>query len=71
MQYLIWIGAGLTMLGVLGLLWCIKMAVGAKRQGLSEEAIRAVMQRVVIWNMAALAVSGLGLMMVVFGVFVA
>lgn len=70
MQILIWIGAALTILGVIGLLWCIKMAVGAKRQGLSEDDIRAVMQRVVVLNMAALAVSGLGLMLVVFGVLV-
>lgn len=71
MEILIWIGAALTMLGVIGLLWCVRMAYGAKRPGLSDAESRAVMQRVVVWNMAALAVSGLGLMLVVFGVFVA
>ena len=71
MQILIWIGAALTLLGVLALLWCIKMAMATKRPGLSDAEIRVMMQRVVVWNMGALAVSGIGLMMVVFGVFVA
>lgn len=71
MDWLIWIGATLTLLGVAGLVWCIVLAMRAKRAGLSDAAMRAALQRVVILNMAALAVSGLGLMCVVFGVFVA
>lgn len=71
MDWLIWIGAGLTLMGVAGLVWCIVLAMRAKRAGLSDAAMRAALQRVVFLNMAALAVSGLGLMCVVFGVFVA
>lgn len=71
MDWLIWIGAALTLMGVAGLVWCIVLAMRAKRAGLSDAAMRAALQRVVFLNMAALAVSGLGLMCVVFGVFVA
>lgn len=71
MDWLIWIGAALTLLGVAGLIWCIVLAMRAKRAGLPDAEMRAALQRVVVLNMAALAVSGLGLMCVVFGVFVA
>lgn len=68
MDWLIWIGAALTLLGVAGLVGCIVLALRAKRAGLPDAEMRATLQRVVILNMAALAVSGLGLMCVVFGV---
>jgi len=71
MDWLIWIGAALTLLGVAGLVWCIVLALRAKRAGLPDAEMRASLQRVVVLNMAALAVSGLGLMCVVFGVFLA
>lgn len=68
MDWLIWIGAALTLLGVAGLVGCIVLALRAKRAGLPDDEVRAILQRVVILNMAALAISGLGLMCVVFGV---
>ena len=71
MDWLIWIGAALTLLGVAGLLWCIVLAMRAKRAGLPDAEMRATLQRAVVLNMAALALSGLGLMCVVFGVFLA
>ncbi len=71
MDWLIWVGAALTLLGVAGLVWCIVLAMRAKRAGLPDADMRATLQRVVVLNMAALAVSGLGLMCVVFGVFLA
>ena len=71
MDWMIWIGAALTLLGVAGLVWCIVLAMRAKKSGLPDEAMRAALQRVVVLNMAALALSGIGLMCVVFGVIVA
>lgn len=68
MAWMIWIGAALTLLGVVGLVWCIVLAMRAKKAKLPDDQMRAVLQRVVVLNMAALAVSGLGLMAVVFGV---
>ena len=71
MEWLVWSGAALTLAGVAGLVWCIVLAMRAKRAGLPDDQMRATLQRVVILNMAALAVSGIGLMCVVFGVFIA
>lgn len=71
MTILIWAGAALTMLGLAGLVACILMAMRARRDGLAGPAMQARLQRVVVWNMAALAVSFLGLMAVIVGVILA
>jgi hypothetical protein len=68
MQALIWIGAFVSLLGIAGLGYCVVRAMKARRAGLDDEAMRAELQRVVVINMAALGVSALGLMMVVFGI---
>ena len=68
MTIMIWAGAALAMIGVVGLIWCILLALRAKREGLTGPAMQARLQRVVAWNMGALAISGLGLMLVVIGV---
>ena len=68
MQWLIWSGAALTILGVIGLLWCIRVVIRNRRRNLDEADLRAALQRVVALNVGALAVSGLGLMMVVVGI---
>lgn len=60
-------GSVLTLAGVVGLAWCVLTAMKARRAGLEGEAMAAVLKRVVVVNMAALALSGLGLMAVVFG----
>ena len=67
MQMLVWIGAILTLLGVAGLVWCVLIAVRAKREGLSDTDMKARLQNVVALNMGALAISALGLMCVVLG----
>lgn len=68
MDLLIWGGAGLTMMGVLALLWCILLAMRARNSALPEDQIKAQLQRVVVLNLGALAVSALGLIIVVVGV---
>lgn len=68
MAWAIWIGAALTLIGVLLLVYCIVVAVKAKGSGLSEELIKAKLQKVVALNLAALAISALGLMGVIFGI---
>lgn len=71
MQALIWIGAALALAGVAGLVWCILLALRARRSGMEDEAMRAALQRVVVLNLAALGVSALGLMCVVAGIILA
>ncbi len=68
MDMLIWGGAALTMAGVLTLLWCILLAVRARKSSLPDDQIKAQLQRVVVLNLGALAVSALGLIVVVVGV---
>ena len=68
MEWLLWIGSGLTLIGVVILGYCIVSAYSAKRAGLSDDEIRAGLQRVVVINMVGLLVSGLGLMSVVVGI---
>lgn len=67
-EAVIWGGAALTLVGVAVLVWCIVLAVKAKRSGLPDEDIRQRLQKVVVLNLGALMVSALGLMAVVFGV---
>ncbi len=68
MEYLIWIGAGVSLMGVGGLLYCILLVVKARRARLPDEEMRARLQRIVALNMAALFLSFIGLMMVVVGI---
>jgi hypothetical protein len=67
MDALIWIGTALSVAGVGGLIWCILLALKARRQGLPGAEMRARLQGIVTYNLAALAVSALGLMLVVAG----
>lgn len=68
MAVLIWIGSILSLCGVAGLIWCIILALRARRAGLAEDAMRARLQHIVTLNMIALGVSALGLMLVVAGI---
>ena len=68
-EYLIWGGAALSLLGLAGLIWCIIHVSRAKRAGLDDAAMRAVLQRVVPMNLGALFTSVLGLMLVILGIF--
>jgi len=68
MQALIPIGATLSLAGVAGLIWCIVLALRARRAGLDDAALRARLQHLVALNLAALGVSALGLMLVVIGI---
>jgi hypothetical protein len=65
----IWTGTSVSLLGLVGLMLCIVRVAKARRAGLSEEALRAVVHSVVPLNLGALFLSVAGLMMVVIGVF--
>jgi hypothetical protein len=71
MEWLVWIGTGLTLIGLGFLAYCIFAAMAAKRAGLPEADLRAKLQRIVVINMGALLLSALGLMSVVVGIFLA
>ncbi|CUH67001.1 hypothetical protein TG4357_02772 [Thalassovita gelatinovora] len=69
MDVLIWSGAAISIAGLAGLLWCIFKIAAAKRAGLSDDDLRAAVQRVVPLNLGALFLSVIGLMMVILGIF--
>lgn len=71
MEFLIWSGAAISVIGLIGLLRCIWLAYSAKKAGLSDDEMKARLQRVVVLNMGALFISAIGLMMVVAGVMLA
>ena len=71
MEWLVWIGTGCTCLGLVGLGWCIMAAFRARREETDEDRLKARLQRVVAANLGALAVSAIGLMLVILGVFLA
>lgn len=68
MATMIWVGAGLTVLGVIGLLASAVLALRVKGSGLDDAGVRAALQRLVALNLAALLVSALGLMAVIMGI---
>ena len=65
---MIWGGAALTLLGLAGLGYCVLRVMRARRAGLTEDALREELRRVVALNLGAVALSALGLMAVVAGI---
>ncbi len=65
---LIWGGAALTLAGVAALVWCIVAVARARRAGLDDAALRARMRPVLAVNMGALALSMIGLLLVIAGI---
>ena len=68
MGFVVWIGVAFTIAGLGGLLYCIAGAAGARRAGLKGPEMHARLRTLMTANLAALALSGLGLTMVVVGV---
>ena len=68
MEFLIWIGAAVTLAGLAIIVWSILAILKAKRAGLSDEDLRARLQKAVTVNMGAFFVSAIGLIMVVAGI---
>ena len=61
-------GAIVTFAGFLALIWCILRVAKARRAKLPDEEMRDVLQKIVPVNFAALAVSVMGLMLVIIGI---
>ena len=69
MDLLVWIGAAITVLGLLGLVWCIVRAARARGEGLDDEAMKARLRKLLAWNLASVGTAGIGLMCVITGLF--
>lgn len=68
MEYLIWIGAGISVVGLVGILLSILRVAKAKRANLSDEELRERMSKVLPLNLGSLFLSVIGLMMVILGI---
>ncbi len=65
---IIWAGTGLSLTGMAGLVWCIRRVMVARKANLTDEELRAVVQGVLPWNLGALFLSVIGLMLVILGI---
>ncbi len=70
-EVLIWTGTGVSLLGLLGLGYCILRVSRAKRAQLPDADMRAELKKVVPLNLGALFLSAIGLMMVITGIILA
>jgi len=68
---LIWIGAALSVLGMIGIAASIVMVARAKKAKLDDAEMRARISKILPVNMGALFVSMIGLMMVIVGIVLA
>lgn len=68
MEMLIWLGAAVTLAGLALLIWCILRVMRARRAGLSDDELRAALQKILPVNTGALFLSVIGLMLVVLGI---
>lgn len=68
MEKLIWLGAAVTLAGLALLVWCILRVIRARRAGLSDDDLRATLQKILPVNTGALFLSVIGLMLVVLGI---
>ncbi len=68
MELLVWLGAALTLTGFAGIVWTIVAVARARRAGLDDAALRARLGQILPWNVGALLLSFLGLMLVIVGV---
>lgn len=68
MEWLVWIGASLSTIGLVGIIYSIVAVTSAKRAGLDDDVLRAWLTKILPVNIGSLLVSILGLMMVVVGV---
>ncbi len=69
MDGLIWSGAAVSLLGLLGLVLSIIRVQRARKAGLSDDELRLAVQKVLPLNLGSLFLSVIGLMMVIVGIF--
>lgn len=67
MVVMIWIGAVLSVLGLVGVLWCVRKAAWLRKAELDEATARVELQRLIFAHMFAIGFAFLGLGLLVSG----
>jgi hypothetical protein len=67
MQILVTLGTVVSVIGLAGLVYCIVAIFRARRAGLSDDALRGRLARLVPLNLGALLLSFIGLGMILVG----
>ena len=65
MQWLLWTGVALCVVGLAALLWCVGWVIRARAAGLDDSELRHRLRRAVAINLAAMLTSIMGLMAIV------
>ena len=68
MEIVVWFGAAMSVIGLIGIGYSVVMVTRAKRANLSDADMRARLAKVLPVNLGALFVSVLGLMTVAVGI---
>lgn len=68
---LIWGGALLSLGGLCGLIWCIVYVARARKARLSDDELKARLQKALPLNLGSLFLSIIGLMLIILGIFLA
>lgn len=71
MEFLVWLGAAVTVAGMIGIIYSVVLVTRARKSGLDDVALRKRLNKILPINLAALFLSVIGLMMVVVGVLLA
>lgn len=68
MEWLVWIGTAISLVGLAGLILSIIRVARLKKQNLPDEELRASVQKVMPLNLGSLFLSVIGLMTVMVGI---
>ena len=68
MTAMIWIGAILSVVGLIGVLWCLRKAAWLRKAELDDATARAELQRMIFVHMFAIGFAFLGLGLLVTGI---
>ena len=67
MTIMIWIGAVLSVAGLLGVLWCLRKAAWLRKAELDEANVRTELQKLIFAHMAAIGAAFLGMGLLITG----
>ncbi|SEG16357.1 hypothetical protein [Jhaorihella thermophila] len=67
-EIMIWAGTAVTLLGLVGLIWCVIRANRVRRQNLADEDLKQALMALLPLNLGSLFLSAIGLMLVVVGI---